>query len=62
MEHDAFPKCAIIEFTTKEGIDDIPYESLPYIFVVPASLWCSCEIRSAMTQTNQRERNNSRIQ
>jgi hypothetical protein len=52
----------IIEFTTEEGIDDIPYRSLPYISVVPASLQRSCRIEPVITQTNQRESNNSRIQ
>jgi hypothetical protein len=45
-----------------EGIDSIPYESLPYVFFYPALLRCSYEIRSAIAQINQRERSNSEIQ
>jgi hypothetical protein len=62
MEQDAFPRLQSLNLTTKEGIDNIPYGSLPYVFVDPDLLQCSCEIRSAMTQIHQRESNNSEIQ
>jgi hypothetical protein len=62
MEHDAFPRFQSLILTTKEGIDSIPYESLPYVFVDPTLLRCSYEIRSAIAQINQRESINSEIQ
>jgi len=62
MEQDAFLGLQSSNLTTKEGIDNIPYESLPYVFVDPALLQCSYEIRSTIAQINQRERSNSEIQ
>jgi hypothetical protein len=62
MEQDAFPRLQSLNLNTKEGINNMPYESLPYVFVDPGLLRCSYEIRSAITQINQRESNNSEIQ
>ena len=62
MEHGAFPRFQSLILTTKEGINTIPYESFPYVFVDPAFLQCSCDIRSVITQINQHERSNSEIQ
>ena len=62
MEQYAFPRLRSLNLITKGGVDNIPYELLPYVFFDPALLQCSCEIRSIITQINQRESNNSEIQ
>ena len=51
MEQDTFPRLQSLNLTTKEGIDNIPYESLPYVFVDPALLQCSYDIISAIIET-----------
>jgi hypothetical protein len=36
---------------------NIPYDSLPWVFVVPASLQCSCVVQTTTVQTNRSEEN-----
>jgi hypothetical protein len=62
MEQDTFPRLGSFNLITKGGINNIPYELFPYVFVDPSLLQCSCEVRSVITQINQRESNDSEIQ
>jgi hypothetical protein len=36
---------------------NIPYDSLPWVSVVPASLQCSCVVKTTTVQTNRSEDN-----